>query len=121
MSEVLFRGKRIDTGEWVYGFYFYDIGHSIKERPSSVSTHTYLVDPNTVGQFVGLRDSSGVRIFEGDVIRWKNWKGEHCESHVIYDSEWNRFCVWLSGAESFGVNKHLSSDIEVIGSIYDKN
>ena len=38
-----------------------------------------------------------------------------------YDVEWGRFCVWLSGAESFGVNKHLSTDIEVIGNVYDKN
>lgn len=121
MREILFRGKRVDTGEWVYGFYLYDIGNSIKERPSSVSTHTYLVDPNTIGQFTGIRDKNGVRIFEGDIIRWKNWKDIYCEQNVMYDSEWNRFCVWVSGAESFGVNKHLSDDIEVIRSIYDKN
>lgn len=121
MREILFRGKRVDNQEWVYGFYFYGIGACIKERPSAVSTHTYLVDQGTIGQFVGLRDVHGVPIFEGDVIRWKDWKCEYQEHHVIYDQEWNRFCVWLSGAESFGVNKHMSKDIEVIGSIYDKN
>lgn len=121
MREILFRGKRIDTQEWVYGFYLYDIGHSIKECPSSVSTHTYLVDPNTIGQFVGLRDSDGVRIFDGDVIRWKDWKGEYRDCHVTYDAEWNKFCIWLSGAESMGVNKHLSTEIKVVGNIYEKN
>ena len=42
------------------------------------------------------------------------------EALVCYDQEWNRFCVWLNGAESMGVNIHLStSGIEVIGSIHD--
>ena len=115
MREIVFRGKRFANGEWIYG----DLHYGFMTKLPYVNG--FDVDPNTVGQFVGVMGKNGVRIFEGDVIRWKNWKGEYCESYVIYDSEWNRFCVWISGAESFGVNKHLSSDIEVIGSIYDKN
>ena len=61
MSEIReYRGKRVDTGEWVYGFYFRDIGFLIKEKPSSVSTPTHLVDPETVGRWSGERNFEGI-------------------------------------------------------------
>lgn len=121
MREILFRGKSVDTKEWVYGFFFYELGSLIKERPSSISTCTHLVDPDTVGQFIGMTDNNGVKIFEGDIIKWKDWDGNYHEQSVLYDPEWNRFCGWLSGVESFGVNKHLSQDIKVVGNIYDND
>lgn len=120
MREILFKAKRWSDGKWVYG----DLNH----LQDSVIIHWYNngcrvadeVDPSTVCQYTGLTDKNGKKIFEGDIIRWTNWKDEQKEAPVCYDQEWNRFCVWLNGAESMGVNKHLStSGIEIIGSIHD--
>ena len=120
MREILFKAKRWSDGKWVYG----DLNH----LQDSVIIHWYNngcrvadeVDPSTVCQYTGLTDRNGKKIFEGDIIRWTNWKDEQKEAPVCYDPEWNRFCVWLNGAESMGVNKHLSASvIEIVGSIHD--
>ena len=55
-----FVGKELIIKNGCMDFIFYGIGACIKERPSAVSTHTYLVDQGTIGQFVGLRDVHGV-------------------------------------------------------------
>ena len=123
MREILFKGKSLLSGEWVEGYYIGPIGvldvHEICDIHDITGTRVE-VDPSTVCQYTGMTDKNGTKIFEGDIIHWTNWNGEQKEASVCYDQEWNRFCVWLNGAESMGVNMHLStSRIEVIGSIHD--
>lgn len=71
--EILFRGKRVDNGEWVEGVALVWNGHAqiIKHHHminSHWQTESFKVIPETVGQFTGLHDVKGSRIFEGDIL-----------------------------------------------------
>ena len=86
MREIIFRGKRIDNGEWVEGNLFVSDtdGSTYILAGSRRVTIEWEVDPGTVGQYTGLKDKDGKRIFRDDIVRYNTFDDFSCVSVVKF-------------------------------------
>lgn len=120
MREILFRGKRIDNGEWEYGNCVFTENKVclIYNQTHSIDLQGFTVEENSVGQYTGMTDKNGKKIFEGDIVRYND------TIHKVI------FCT-INGSAFFGITMPDRGEIwnfdgitcankmEVIGNIHD--
>lgn len=125
--EIKFRGQRVNTKEWVYGYYvvnddkesfiiteFYS-WETICSDCAMPQFDSYQVIPETVGEYIGLPDKNGKEIYEGDIIHIG-------DKNIPYIVEWhdNGFMgKAVRASDRIGLT-YWNDRIEVIGNIYEK-
>lgn len=137
MREILFRGKRLDNGEWVEGYLGQDtiigngktwLGYVIKPIPQKLwDCGWFEIDPATVSQHIGMTDKNGERIFEGDIVHIlgdqtsDNWKSVDYTALIAFID--SGFCAIDGTIEEHGFRRYalacMDFSLEVIGNIHD--
>ena len=139
MREILFRGKRTDNGEWVEGWYeMYPFGRwpvktsIIPSEGAKAGHYEHVeVDPSTVGQYTGMKDKNGKRIWDGDILHTAKivdgiggYYQPPLDYHVNVVVKWD-LCAWMW--ETLCDDKRYITfpdawchyECEVIGNVHD--
>ena len=129
--EILFRGKRVDNGEW-------EVGYAVKgcDRENQMFIAKSIgvgfftggitaceVKPETIGQFTGLCDKNGKKIFEGDIVRFydKDWTANGIATVDFEKGRWTingHYTTKLSSIVWLDLYR-TGFEYEVIGNIFD--
>lgn len=119
MREIVFRAKRVADGEWVYGYFVSQYRANEIYLPNGIDDDGFdkrHIIPETVGQYTGLTDKNGKRIFEGDIIEYDK-DGARYEVIFAVENGIAKFCSkdLIDGTLGY-INKGRD---KVIGNIHD--
>ena len=115
MREILFRGKCVDSNKWLYGGYhtafegMHQIIHNTQFNLSSLAQ----VKPETVGQYTGLKDKNGAKVFEGDLVKYFI----HTYKVGFHNGTFGLFSIEHVGFTPFFDSINMSC--EIIGNIHE--
>jgi len=124
----LYHGKRVDNGKWVEGYFFetnapvyrafiiVDMAVDITDGYTDILGFNIVeVDPETVGQYTGLTDENGKKIFEGDVVR--EYGGEYAQG--FYEIDGNLIVEIPNTLANFILGSDCGCKYKIIGNIHD--
>ena len=122
MKRIVFRGKRIDTGEWVYGDILQWTDGTVDIAPIDRDNIQHTVNPDTVGQYTGRNDRNGKEIYEGDIALM-----DYSDFNTGKDGQTYAVVRWIDDRAAFvwdaGLNYYAdmrnADNVEICGNIHD--